>query len=184
MTNHKRPCFGWMVPVFLWCLVQKNHRKRVQKSYSHKPHKPQLWLVKWKEKNCTGDFPGGPVAKNPPATAGDVGSIPGRGSKTPHAAGQLSLCHNYWAQVLEPSGHVERSCQLQPPPEAAKNKYLQTKTKWLLISFSLEPERIFKVNNYSGPHSCYLLWASSYQQVWFKNTTEQKERVFMWLFSL
>ena len=24
------------------------------------------------------DFPGGPVAKNPPASAGDVGSIPGR----------------------------------------------------------------------------------------------------------
>ena len=29
----------------------------------------------------------------------------------------------------------------------------------------VEPERIFKANNYSGPHSCYLLWASSYQQV-------------------
>ena len=36
------------------------------------------------------DFPGGPVIKNPPSDARDVGSIPGRGTKIPHAAGQLS----------------------------------------------------------------------------------------------
>ena len=35
--------------------------------------------------------PGGPVAKNPRSSAGDAGSIPGLGTKTPHAAGQLSL---------------------------------------------------------------------------------------------
>ena len=33
------------------------------------------------------DFPGGPVVKNPPYNAGDVGSIPGQGTKIPHAAG-------------------------------------------------------------------------------------------------
>ena len=38
------------------------------------------------------DFPGGPVVKNPPYNAGDAGSIPGQGTKIPHAAGQLSLC--------------------------------------------------------------------------------------------
>ena len=38
----------------------------------------------------SGDFPGGPVVKNPPSNAGDVGSIPGRGTKIPHAVGQLS----------------------------------------------------------------------------------------------
>ena len=36
------------------------------------------------------DFPGGPVVKNPPYSAGDAGSIPGQGTKIPHAAGQLS----------------------------------------------------------------------------------------------
>ena len=36
------------------------------------------------------DFPGGPVVKNPPSNAGDVGLISGRGTKIPHAAGQLS----------------------------------------------------------------------------------------------
>ena len=38
------------------------------------------------------DFPGGPVVKDPPSSAGDVGSIPGQGTKIPHALGQLSPC--------------------------------------------------------------------------------------------
>ena len=29
------------------------------------------------------DFPGGPVVKNPPSNAGDVGSVPGQGTKIP-----------------------------------------------------------------------------------------------------
>ena len=36
------------------------------------------------------DFAGGPMVKNLPSNAGDVGSIPGLGTKIPHAAGQLS----------------------------------------------------------------------------------------------
>ena len=36
------------------------------------------------------DFPGGPVVKNPPCNAGDVGLIPGWGTKIPHAVRQLS----------------------------------------------------------------------------------------------
>ena len=35
-------------------------------------------------------FPGGPVVKNPRCNVGDVGLIPGRGTKIPHAMGQLS----------------------------------------------------------------------------------------------
>ena len=38
-----------------------------------------------------GTSPNGPVVKNLPPNAGDVGSIPGRGTKIPHASGQLSL---------------------------------------------------------------------------------------------
>ena len=37
-----------------------------------------------------GDFPGGPAVKNPLCNAGDMSSIPGRGTKIPHATGQLS----------------------------------------------------------------------------------------------
>ena len=39
--------------------------------------------------NVSGDFPGSPVVKNPPSNVVDVGLIPGGGTKTPHAAGQL-----------------------------------------------------------------------------------------------
>ena len=38
------------------------------------------------------DFPSGPVVKNLPSKAGDVGLIPGWGTKIPQAIGQLSLC--------------------------------------------------------------------------------------------
>ena len=37
------------------------------------------------------DFPGGPAVGSPPANVRDTGSIPGLGTKTPHAVGQLSL---------------------------------------------------------------------------------------------
>ena len=49
----------------------------------------------------TWDFPGGPVVKDLPSNAGDVGSIPGWGTKIPHATGQLSLC----ATTTEPLRH-------------------------------------------------------------------------------
>ena len=35
-------------------------------------------------------FLGGPVVKNPPSNAGDVDSIPGRGTKIPRATGHMS----------------------------------------------------------------------------------------------
>ena len=37
-----------------------------------------------------GDYTGGPVLKNPPCNAGDMGSNPGEGTKIPHAVDQLS----------------------------------------------------------------------------------------------
>ena len=59
------------------------------------------------------DLPGGPMVKTPSSKAGDAGSIPGRGTKIPHATGQLSpqllslhtstrepACHNYRAHAL------------------------------------------------------------------------------------
>ena len=38
------------------------------------------------------DFLGGPVVKNLPCNAGDMGSIPGYGTKIPYAMEQLSFC--------------------------------------------------------------------------------------------
>ena len=37
------------------------------------------------------DFPAGRRVKNPPSNAGDPSSIPGLGTKTPHATGQVNL---------------------------------------------------------------------------------------------
>ena len=48
-----------------------------------------------------GGFPGGPVVKNLPSNSGDVGSIPGQGTKIPHTTGQLSL----HAATTEPTRH-------------------------------------------------------------------------------
>ena len=61
------------------------------------------------------------MVKNPPSNAGDAGSIPGQGTKIPHAVGQLSLR----AATTEParSGACalqRRSCMLQLRPDAAK----------------------------------------------------------------
>ena len=50
-----------------------------------------LTFLQWTfvQNDVSRDFPGGPVVKNPPYNAGDTGSIPGQGTKIPHAAGQL-----------------------------------------------------------------------------------------------
>ena len=39
-------------------------------------------------------FPDGPVVKNQPAIAGDRDSIPGQGTKNPHADMPQLLCYN------------------------------------------------------------------------------------------
>ena len=46
-------------------------------------------------------FPGGPEVKNLSCNAGDVGLIPGHGTKITQASGQLSLCTVTRACVLQ-----------------------------------------------------------------------------------
>ena len=65
------------------------------------------------------DFPGGPVVKNPPSNAGDAGSIPGRETRIPHAAGLLNL---HATTREKPVRHNERSCMPRLRPDTAKNK--------------------------------------------------------------
>ena len=45
------------------------------------------------------------MVKNPPSNAGDVGSMPGGGTKIPHAVGQLSPC----ATTTEPHATTRES---------------------------------------------------------------------------
>ena len=61
------------------------------------------------------DFAGGPVVKNLPSNAGDVGSISGLGTKIPHAAGQLS-----------PSTQMKMECS---QGEKKKNRKEERKTR-------------------------------------------------------
>ena len=51
------------------------------------------------------------MVKNPPSNAGDAGSIPGRGTKIPHAAGQLSP-HASTTELAHSRAHVP---QLESP---------------------------------------------------------------------
>ena len=60
-------------------------------------HKPKLSTIELfpiviqnSSSNWAGTFPGGPVVKNPPCDAGNMSSIPGRGTKILYAVEQLS----------------------------------------------------------------------------------------------
>ena len=64
------------------------------------------------------DFPGGPVVKNSPSNAGDVGLIPGRGTKIPQAAEQLSL----FAATTEPVRSRACAPQLKSLHAATREK--------------------------------------------------------------
>ena len=55
------------------------------------------------------DFLGGPVVKNLPCNGGDVGSILSRGTKTPHAAEQLSPV----PQALSPHATTSHMCHMK-----------------------------------------------------------------------
>ena len=65
-------------------------------------------------KNTLWDFPGGPVVKNPPSSAGDLGSIPGQGTKIPHAMGQRGL----HTATTEPTYSGTHAPQLDRSPHA------------------------------------------------------------------
>ena len=69
------------------------------------------------------DFPGGPVVKDPPASAGDSGPIPGPGrSHMPQSnytrAQRLSLCPRAWEpQLLSPTSCRVCVSQQEKPPQ-------------------------------------------------------------------
>ena len=84
------------------------------------------------------DFPCGPVVKNLPFNAGDVGSVPGEGTKILRATEQLSLgtataepvCHNQTALQAnaEPVCHNQCAPQAKGPRDAAKIPHPATRT--------------------------------------------------------
>ena len=92
---------------------------------------------KLKKKKIPWDFPGGPVVKNLPSNAGNMGSIPGQGTKISHAGGQLSPR----AATTEPA-HSRARTQLdrslrtatKDPHATTKILYATTKTRCSLFN--------------------------------------------------
>ena len=79
------------------------------------------------------DFPGGPVVKNPPSNAGDVGSISGQGTKIPHAAGQLNLR----VTTTEPAHLKQRAqCHKLQSPHALESAHLNQRARTLQLERS------------------------------------------------
>ena len=61
----------------------------------------KMYFNKEFQKHCMRDFSGGPVVKSPSCSVGDASSIPGQGTKIPHAIQQL----NPPASTTEPDHH-------------------------------------------------------------------------------
>ena len=68
------------------------------------------------------DFPDGPVVKNPPCKAGNMGSIPSWGTKIPHAEEQLSQLA---ATTVPTCLHHKSSLCAQDPCDATKTQCSQ-----------------------------------------------------------
>ena len=86
----------------------------------------------WQRSRAGGfrDAPGGPLAKNRPCGAGHVGTIPGQGTRNPHAAGQLGP-HTTTAEPVSCSGQShttqQRICVPQLRPDTAKQINIKKK---------------------------------------------------------
>ena len=80
------------------------------------------------------DFPGGPEVKNPPASAGDLGSIPGPG-RLHTSQGNKDCSPNYWAQEFwspysprksnPHSWQLEKALWQQQGPSRVKKRVLE-----------------------------------------------------------
>ena len=102
---------------YLWLQASFSHSLIYRKSDSPLVFQRRSSLKKLAFRDC----PGGPVVKYPPCDAGDTGSIPGWGTKIPHAWGQLNPPATTTEPVCHSSSlvsHNERSqvLQLRPDP--------------------------------------------------------------------
>ena len=78
-----------------------------------------LWGVESLDKNM-GDFPGAPVAKNPPSSVGDVGLIPDRATKPAVATTEARVLYS-----RAPPIHQQKA----PPRAAAKTQHSRLYTR-------------------------------------------------------
>ena len=79
------------------------------------------WTFLQRQKWPVREFSGGPVVKNQPSDAEDIGSIPGWGIKIPHATGQQSLC----IATAEPVRFTVSALQWKIPHATTKIQHSQ-----------------------------------------------------------
>ena len=81
------------------------------------------------KKNIIMDFSGSPVVKNPPSSAGDMGSIPGGGTKIPHAEEKNeSACPSWRVRRSQQVTTKYRTSQREISLEAMESPHATTKT--------------------------------------------------------
>ena len=82
---------GWKIKI-TWSSqqMQKNHLKNSTPFHNKHTQQAKGRKLPQHNKSHMWDLPGGPVVKNPPSNAVDMGLTPGQWTKIPHATGQLS----------------------------------------------------------------------------------------------
>ena len=100
-TKHKEVCS--------WCLEGTEDRQDEQ-DVTNTSLEARNSQAAHEKMTSSGDFPGGPVVKNPPSSAGNADSVSGQGTKIPQATTRE-------APTLQ-----HRSCMPQPRPDATKKK--------------------------------------------------------------
>ena len=116
-----------------WCfiLVWGGQGRRALRTWSKRWSKAkQIWVGydmyhhhQQATKSLQLDFPGGPAVQKLPANAGDMSSVPGLGSRIPHAGGGTKpMYRNYWACTLELRLCNERSHHSEKPVHSNERK--------------------------------------------------------------
>ena len=133
------------------------------------------------------DFPVGPVVKNLPRNSGDVGSIPGPGTKIPHASEQLSLCtttESVYSNKKIPHAATKTRCSQIKKKKMVKMVLLHYVYFTTFICYNLEGRYLWNSQNtvwytvshftsiYKSKHKTDNLWAWATCKAWAFTVTE------------
>ena len=115
------------------------------------------------------DFPAGPVIKNPPSSAGDMGLIPGQRTKIPCSVGQLSP-GTTTGEAMAQLGKKSTCCNKEPQhcnkdPAQPKHTYIYACIICIYISIFMSVYKyIFMLpSRFSCVWLCATPWTAAYQ---------------------
>ena len=91
------------------------------------------------------DFPGSLMVKNLPYNAGDMGLIPGQGTKIPHATGQLSPCATTTEPMhpgaCAPQLKKRKKSKIHTPQQEERSPHTTTKSPCTATKRSWMPQQ-------------------------------------------